>query len=429
VLATLRRRDFALLWSAGLISLTGDWLLLIALPIYVYTLTRSAAVTSTVFLAEFVPPVLLGSVAGVFVDRWDRRRTMVIASLLQALVLLPLLAVHAPDRLWIVYVVSAAESVLAQFFAPAEQALLPRLVGAEHLVAANALAALNNNVARLVGAPLGGLVAGLLGLNGTVLLDATSFLLAGLLIGAITAVTRALEQATTAMAVVTTAVWVTVWRDWLAGLRVVRRSATVSTLFVLMVAQSVAQGLFVVLFVVFVSRVLHGGAAEMGWLRGVQAIGGLLGGVAVGAVGRRLPVARLIGLGAILFGLIDLAIWNAPTVAPAYALAVAIALFALVGLPGRGYLTGMTTLLQESVADAYRGRVFGAYATTSALAQLGGMALAGALGDRLGVLPLLNVQASVYLVAGVLALVLLRGATTGAPSAHEASEYEEEEGA
>jgi len=149
----------------------------------------------------------------------------------------------------------------------------------------------------------------------------------------------------------------------------------------------------------------------------------------IGAVGRRLPVARLIGLEAILFGLIDLAIWNAPTVAPAYALAIASALFALAGLPGSGYVTGMTTLLQESVADAYRGRVFGAYATTSALAQLGGMALAGALGDRLGVLPLLNVQASVYLVVGVLALVLLRGATTGAPSAHEASEYEEEEGA
>jgi len=425
VLATLRQRDFALLWSAGLISLTGDWLLLIALPIYVYTLTRSAAVTSTVFLAEFLPQVLLGSVAGVFVDRWDRRRTMVIASGLQAIALLPLLAVHAPDRLWIVYVVSAAESVLAQFFAPAEQALLPRLVGAEHLVAANALAALNNNVARLVGAPLGGLVAGLFGLGGTVLLDAASFLCAGLLIGAIAVKARTLAQPFPSPAVAAPAVWAAVWRDWLGGLRVVRRNATVSTLFVLMAAQSLAQGLFVVLFVVFVSRVLHGGAAEMGWLRGVQAIGGLLGGVAVGAIGRQLPIARLIGLGAILFGLIDLAIWNAPAIAPGYALAVAVALFALVGLPGSGYLTGMTTLLQESVADAYRGRVFGAFNTTGALAQLGGMALAGAVGDRLGVLPLLNVQASVYLIAGIIALVFLRGTATGTRSVQEVINNEE----
>jgi len=419
VLATLRQRDFALLWSAGLISLTGDWLLLIALPIYVYTLTRSAAVTSTVFLAEFLPQVLLGSVAGVFVDRWDRRRTMVIASVLQAIALLPLLAVHAPDRLWIVYVVSATESVLAQFFAPAEQALLPRLVGAERLVAANALAALNNNVARLVGAPLGGLVAGLFGLGGTVLLDAASFLCASLLIGTIAVATRVPTPPVSSLAVAAPAVWATVWRDWLGGLRVVRHDATVSTLFVLMAAQSLAQGLFVVLFVVFVSRVLHGGAVEMGWLRGVQAIGGLLGGVAVGAIGGRLPIARLIGLGAILFGLIDLAIWNAPAVVPADALAVAVALFTLVGLPGSGYLTGMTTLLQESVADTYRGRVFGAFNTTGALAQLGGMVLAGALGDRLGVLPLLNVQASVYLIAGILALVFLHETATGARSAHE----------
>jgi len=425
VLATLRQRDFALLWSAGLISLTGDWLLLIALPIYVCTLTRSAAVTSTVFLAEFLPQVLLGSVAGVFVDRWDRRQTMVIASVLQAIALLPLLAVHAPDRLWIVYVVSAAESVLAQFFAPAEQALLPRLVGAEHLVAANALAALNNNVARLVGAPLGGLAAGLFGLGGTVLLDAASFLCAGLLIGAIAVKARTLAQPFPSPAVASPAVWAAVWRDWLGGLRVVRRDATVSTLFALMAAQSLAQGLFVVLFVVFVSRVLHGGAAEMGWLRGVQAIGGLLGGVAVGAIGRQLPIARLIGLGAILFGLIDLAIWNAPAIAPGYALAVAVALFALVGLPGSGYLTGMTTLLQESVADAYRGRVFGTFNTTGALAQLGGMALAGAVGDRLGVLPLLNVQASVYLIAGIIALVFLRGTATGTRSVQEVINNEE----
>ncbi len=64
--------------------------------------------------------------------------------------------------------------------------------------------------------------------------------------------------------------------------------------------------------------------------------------------------------------------------------------------------------MQESVADAYRGRVFGAYATTYALAQLVGMAAAGLLGDRLGVVPVLNGQAGLYLLAGLLALALLR---------------------
>jgi len=114
VLATLCHKNFALLWSAGLISLTGDWLLLIALPIYVYTLTHSTALTSVTFIVETLPSVLLGSVAGVFVDRWDRRRTMVAANLAQAAGLLPLLAVRSADQLWLVYTVSVFEAILSR---------------------------------------------------------------------------------------------------------------------------------------------------------------------------------------------------------------------------------------------------------------------------------------------------------------------------
>ncbi len=414
MLATLRRKDFALLWSAGLISLTGDWLLLIALPIYVYTLTRSIAVTSGVFIVESLPSVLLGSVAGVFVDRWDRRRTMLWANLLQAAGLLPLLAVHSPRQLWIVYAVSVIEAVLALFFAPAEQALLPCLVDEERLVVANSLTALNGNLARLAGAPLGGVVAGLLGLGGAVFLDAASFLAASTLIGLISLPRTDAERAAGA-GVAAPGVWIGVWREWADGLRLVRRARTVSTLFVITTVLAMAQGLFVVLFIVFVSKVLQGGVTAIGLLRGVQAIGGLLGGLIVGVLGRRLPVARLIGLGAILFGLIDLAIWNAPALLPAYALTLTVVLFIAIGLPAAGFLTGVTTLLQESVTDAYRGRVFGAYNTTSALAQLGGMALAGLLGDRLGVVLVLNGQAALYLVAGLLALALLPGSKACCP--------------
>src|SRR5690242_7072026 len=102
----LRRRNFALLWWGSLISDTGDWFLAIGLPIAVYLLTGSALITSTIFIAELVPALLLGSVAGVFVDRLDRRRLMVVVSFLQAVGLLPLLLVHSAQQIWIVYAVS-----------------------------------------------------------------------------------------------------------------------------------------------------------------------------------------------------------------------------------------------------------------------------------------------------------------------------------
>ncbi|HEV2457926.1 MAG TPA: MFS transporter, partial [Ktedonobacterales bacterium] len=102
MIATLRRPSFTLLWLGGLISLAGDWVLSVGLPIYVFLLTHSVLATSLMLLASSVPNVLLGSVAGVFVDRWDRKRTMVITNALLALGLLPLLLVRSLDRVWIV---------------------------------------------------------------------------------------------------------------------------------------------------------------------------------------------------------------------------------------------------------------------------------------------------------------------------------------
>jgi MFS family permease len=83
MLAVLRQRNFPLVWTAGLISLTGDWFLFIALPLVVYELSGSTIAGGMIF-ARIVPCLLLGSVAGVFVDRWDRRRTMFAATLAAA---------------------------------------------------------------------------------------------------------------------------------------------------------------------------------------------------------------------------------------------------------------------------------------------------------------------------------------------------------
>src|SRR5215472_5333000 len=182
MIALFRQRNFALLWTGGFISQTGDWLLMIGLPIAVYLLTGSALVTSTVFIIDLVPPLLFGPLAGVLVDRWDRRRIMIVVNLLQTLALLPLLAVHAKSDLWIVYVVSFVEAMLALLTNPAENALIPQLVGQEQVLQANSLAGLGTALARLIGSPLGGVIVGFGGLDGIVLLDAASFLIAGILI-------------------------------------------------------------------------------------------------------------------------------------------------------------------------------------------------------------------------------------------------------
>src|SRR2546421_7257119 len=186
MLATLRQRNFALLWLGGLISLAGDWVLMIGLPIYVYLLTHSVLALSITLLVASIPNIVLGSIAGVFVDRWDRKRTMVITSLLLAFALLPLLLVRTADRVWIIYLVAFVEACLEQFFIPAQSALLPTLIGEEHLVQANSLNSLSSNFARLAGPALGGLIAAVFGLNGIVLADAVSFLVAGMLIALIT---------------------------------------------------------------------------------------------------------------------------------------------------------------------------------------------------------------------------------------------------
>ena len=155
----LRRRNFALLWFGGLISIMGDRVLLVALPYFVYQQTESTFASAVMVAAELLPRLLFGSVAGVFVDRWDRKKLMVITSIAQGIVILPLLLVHSADSMWIVYLVSFFQTMLAIFFGPAENALLPLLVEEEELLPANSLNALNNNIARVIGPPIGGVTS------------------------------------------------------------------------------------------------------------------------------------------------------------------------------------------------------------------------------------------------------------------------------
>ncbi len=412
MLAVLRQRNFALLWFAGLISMAGDWILMIGLPIYVYQLTGSTLATSGMFVASAIPRLMIGPVAGVFVDRWDRRRTMIVTNMLLGLGLLPLFLVRSVDWLWVVYVVAFVQSSLSQFFGPAENALLPRLVAEDYLLQANALNSLNNSLARLIGPTIGGFVAAFGGLTAIALADAASFLIAALLIGLIRAEGTRPTRDGAIDAMVNP--WRRVWNELVEGWRVVAHNRLLATIFGLLAITGLGEGVFGVLIIAFVGKVLGGGALEIGWLMAAQAIGGLIGGTMVGAVARAVPTVRLIGLGSITFGLIDLAIFNYPAIDPS--IWIGIGLFVLVGIPGVWTQTAIQTLIQTAVPDAYLGRVWSTLGTTMGLLGLVGTLIAGFAGDRLGIVTVLNIQGAGYIIAGILALMLLRG-LVGIPKA------------
>ncbi|MDQ3513760.1 MAG: MFS transporter [Chloroflexota bacterium] len=401
MIATFRDRDFTLLWFAGLVSLTGDWILLTALPVYVFEQTASVLATALVLIVSALPGVFLGSVVGVFVDRWDRRRTMVVVSLCQALVIPGFLVAHLNDWLWLVYVVLFTAATLGQFFQPAENALLPTLVPPERLVTANTLNALNDNLARIVGPSIGGVVLAWAGFSGTILLDSASFLVAAGLIARIARprLTPLAEHAAGEdIAVEATSVR----REWAAGLRVIRAHPVIRGVFTVAGLATFADSILSALLVPFVLRVAGGDAALIGVLLTVRGIAGVLGGVVVAR--RPPPAARPPPRGQS----VDHRTWHRPPGQRPHGPRDRRRHHILLGPAIVAWLTAQRALLQAHTADAYRGRVFGAFGTVNTIAFLLGASIAGVVGDRVGIVPLLDAAGVSFVMAGLVAIALLR---------------------
>ncbi|HUS13712.1 MAG TPA: MFS transporter [Chloroflexia bacterium] len=397
----LRRRNFSLLVGANLISSTGNMVLYVALPFYVYLLTGSALATGTMFVAETIPPLLLGPLAGVFVDRWDRRRTMIVADTARAVLLLPLLFVAAADQLWLVYVVGFGNACLDQFFSPAQGALLPRLVGPADLAAANSLNASAGQVPLLIGPAFGGVLLDWLGLPAVVLADSISFLISALMIAAIVVPpgeSAALPVASTSLRTRGHAIM----NDLLVGLRIIRANRIVAGLFATVGVLMVSQGIKSVATVPFVTVMMHGDASVRGLMVTAQGVGGILGGLVLAQFGRLLTPLQRVIWGPPLVGLLLLVMVNWP------ALIVVLLMMLLIGIGIIAFFPSMRMLLQTAVDDRYRGRVLGAFGSVIALSNLLGLLLASTCGDLLGPQLMMNLSAALYLLAGAVALCILR---------------------
>jgi MFS family permease len=401
VLAVLRRRDFGLLWLAGLVSVAGDWVLMTALPYVVYDRTGSVLATAGMVAAQLAPSILLSSFAGVFVDRWDRRRVLGVANLLQALTVTALLLV-GDGSLWMVYAVAAAQSVFASFSQPAESALLPTLVPEDDLVAANSLNVLNNRLGRLAGVPLGAVLLAASGLPLVVVVDAASFLVAAALVSSMTrperpeALGEAIAEAETALA--------RFWSEWLAGLRIVREDRTIAVLFVVFGLMTFGGTMLDPLFVPWVRDVLGQGVGAVAVLMTTSSLAGIAGALVVGSVGSRWSARTLIGWSSVVAAVLLLLRFHIPS------LGVAVALSALAGIPAVASSVGVETLAQERTPEHLRGRVFGSLQATVWLMSLAGAVVGGVVGEVVGLLPALDLASVLVGLSGVVVLALVRDA-------------------
>ncbi|MEP6774738.1 MAG: MFS transporter, partial [Chloroflexota bacterium] len=272
---------------------------------------------------------------------------------------------------------------------------------------ANALDALNGNLARLIGPAIGGVMFAWFGFHASVLFDVATFVavaLLVLLISAPSSVTRATPstEAEPAELRIKLSAFRTVFVEWLSGLSLIRHNRTLWSLMLLIGVMNIADGVITVLMIVFVEKAIGGGSPELGWLLTAQAVGGLVGSALVSRVGRKLRPWQMIVSGLFLVGIVDSFIWLFPI------LPLDITLMVLIGVPIAWLSVSAITLFQTATEDRYRGRVFGAFGTTSSLLLLVGRVFATFIGGQLDVVLVLVSTCSLYIFAGFLALRLLR---------------------
>jgi MFS family permease len=397
MIATLRQRNFALLWTAGLVSLTGDWAFYAAMPIFILDRTGSAFQSGLVWAAIALPGIFIGPFAGVYVDRLDRRRIMLFGNIAQAAAASILLLIGGAEGVWIAMAVLLIQSSLYAVYSPAESALLPTLVDDQHLPTANALNALNDNIARIAGPLIGALLYAWFGIRGIALVNMVSFLGAAALVSMV-AITVSAARATAANE---PAAPESLWQSIRTGAGVVWHNWTLRALFIVIAFVGIADGPVTAMLAPFVRQTLDRSNAEFGTLLSVRGVAGVLGGFVIAHIAGHFRNDRLLSACLLILGIGVAAI----AIVQNYPLTLAI--MVLGGPAMIGMQTTLMTMLQRNSDDAYRGRIFSLLGAFSGVIFLTSTVLGSAASKIMSPPTVILIGGAVYAIGGVAAFMLL----------------------
>ena len=381
------------LWYAQIVSNFGDFLALFAvIGVLTFKLRGTPREVTGVQISYLVPIAVLGVLAGVFVDRWPLKRTLVSSDVIRGLLVLALLV---STQAWHFYAILAAISVVSSFFGPAQGVVIREAVPLHGLRSSNALMQQVMFIMRIVGPAAAGMLVGAFGPSSCYVLDAASFFASACFIASLTI--KRSEKVHHHTLQEDKGLLAGVWRDMRQGFGFIVHHA--GLLFVIL---ALASGMFVMgcfgpLIAVYVSDFVHAGNMVYGWASAMIGIGMLVGINLLNTLGSKLSNSVLVysGLSGIALGLVLLAavthIWS--TLLGDFTIGFAVA----------GIVIPAQTMIQQETPPELMGRVGSTVMSAIFSAQILGLLLSGALAQ------VTSVRQVFVICAGILVLLALAG--------------------
>ena len=372
----LKIRDLRWLWTAQAISQIGEGLNKVALLYLVYHLTQSTLKMTVIGVLETLPPLIVGPLLGVYVDRFPKRRIMMAVDGSRAGLALIIPLLYAADALNLIalYVVVFIMALVGTVFGPALSATVPLIVERNQFTAANALVGMTAMMGMLVGPAMSGLGIATVGIQVVLYVSSGTFLLSVLSLSRLRLKGR--ESQTSQRRSRNT-----FSNELKEGLHyVILKRRTIAGIVLTALCYSLASSAFVFLLPVLTDKVLHVGAMMLGWLWSAYGAGMVLISIALAVSKQRVASIRVLFItGAMFIGGAASFILSV-TATPL----LSMALVAIIGAGLAAFTPIVWGLLQEMTPEALRGRIFAIFNTAAMSASMIGMVLFGWVTDRVG---------------------------------------------
>lgn len=404
----LKNRNFFFLWLGQLISQLGDRLSQMALIAFITLYPGSSAIQIAKILSFTIIPVfVIGPVAGVYVDRWDRRRTMYVCDFLRAILVftIPFFLFTARSLIPIYLVVFIIFSI-GRFFVPAKMSIIPDLVNKKDILMANSLVNTTGMIAAILGFGISGIIVEWLKAKGGFYLDALSFFISGTLIFLITRSSSAAMDLRKVGKEIVEVIRKSVLEEIKEGiLYFIRKKDIRLTAGVIFILWSALGAVYVVL-IVFVQRTLNSVTKDLGLLIMFLGMGLFLGALIYGRFGQRISHYKIIFTSLVLSGIM-LVVFALTIQRYPYFIIAAILAF-LLGLAISPIMIASNTIIHNASDNTMRGKIFSSLEIVMHLGFLLFMFISSILAERVSEVLILVIVGCVFSALGIFSLIYQR---------------------